>query len=119
MIVGPTPDLSTVFTTVPPADGEVLYTLTKPNPRYHPDARYQALDRTKAAAEQKVYVPYKAATVAPQLSRDDRTGMSGSLVTVLFLVTMALGAAACVKTGTYRNFVGKKEREAMSLSETL
>ena len=38
------------------ADGEVLYTMTKPNPRYSPGASYTALDRTEAGAEQKVYV---------------------------------------------------------------
>ena len=37
-------------------DGEVLYTMTKPNPRYSPGASYTALDRTEAGAEQKVYV---------------------------------------------------------------
>ena len=38
------------------ADGEVLYTMTKPNPRYSPGASYTALDRTESGAEQKVYV---------------------------------------------------------------
>ena len=71
-------------------NGEVLYTLQKPNPITRPGERYSSVDRVYTeGAEQKRYVPYKEATAAPVVASASDTEGIGTVVLVLLLVTAA------------------------------
>jgi hypothetical protein len=102
--------------------GEVLYSLSKPNPSTQLDASgaplpYRGLDRTKEGTEQKFYVPYKAPTAAPSAGSDgsgagDSSGLSGIMVMVGLLTVLVGGAMVaklCVgKHGASKGDVGKE-----------
>eukprot|EP01043_Picozoa_sp_COSAG02_P004585 COSAG02_NODE_121_length_35326_cov_25.450819_17_plen_846_part_00 len=95
-------------------DGEVLYTLTKPNPRYNRGASYTALDRTQPDAAQKVYVPFKPATTAPQFNSTSEANGLGWLI-VVPLLTIAVGCFAFFKAGFCRQLVAKHPKGGASL----
>ena len=97
-------------------DGEVLYTLTKKNPRYNRggSSSYTAVDRTQPGAEQKVYVPFKPATTVPQHTSTNEAGGLDGFILAVPLLTIALGFFVCVKTGFCRQLVAKYPAEASS-----
>jgi hypothetical protein len=78
-------------------NGEVVYSLTKPNPITRdgsPAGRYSSLDRTEENAEQKRYVPYKAATVAPLATPGNGAADSDGVGTVVLILLLVTAAAA-------------------------
>jgi|EP01046_Picozoa_sp_COSAG06_P003439 hypothetical protein len=96
--------------------GEVLYSLTKPNPATQLDATtsealpFRALDRTQAGAQQKLYVPYKRPTAAPVVgsggTADGSDGLSGVMI-VVGLLTVVVGGAAVAKLCGGKKAAGK------------
>jgi len=71
-------------------NGEVLYTLRKPNPKFTGE-RYSSIDRVYTeGAEQKRYVPYKEAAAVPVVASTSDTDGVGTVVLILMLLTMAV-----------------------------
>jgi hypothetical protein len=99
--------------------GEVLYSLTKPNPATQTDTAtgstlpYRALDRTEEGAEQKYYVPYHTSagrpTATPAIGGDGGSGNDGAsgVLIAVGLLTVVVGAAVAAKLCVGKKAVGK------------